>query len=273
MSIIPNNKTANAVSITSSKSKGSGVFIQYKGVLYLVTAKHVLYLELNGEYKLLDNKITLKCPSHVKNDYINRIMEIDLNDQNVWYNHNNDIAAVEIGQSSRNEKEKRWDVRYHKNVHQLEKGAYSPQLNSENTFKFLNDVKVATDVIVFGFPTSLGITNYLDFFDVDKPILRKGSVAYLNYKRSHIIIDCPVYPGNSGGPVFEVIVNESGNQEVKLIGIVSRYIPFKQEWVNYRDNLVNAEFVNSGYTVVMSTDLIIQTIELIPSRSSSFSTR
>lgn len=69
--------------------------------------------------------------------------------------------------------------------------------------------------------------------------------------------------------IFEVIVNEGGNHDVKLIGIVSRYIPFKQEWVNYRDNLVNAEYVNSGYTVVMSTDLIIQTIELIPSRSGS----
>jgi hypothetical protein len=115
----------------------------------------------------------------------------------------------------------------------------------ENDLDKLENIKIANNILLVGFPTSL-IIEKVKFFDINRPLLRKGIIAGINIKDNIFVIDCPVYYGNSGGPVIEY----KDNGEMKLIGIVSKYIPFVTEWRNNRESAFSRqEFSNSGYAV------------------------
>lgn len=85
------------------------------------------------------------------------------------------------------------------------------------------------DVFMFGYPTSLtaGIAN---LFDPTTPLIRKGIVSELSTRSAAIVIDCPAYFGNSGGPVIQVTKADFISTHFHLIGIVSGFIPFREEW-------------------------------------------
>jgi len=67
------------------------------------------------------------------------------------------------------------------------------------TFMPFKDVTLSNDVYLLGYPRSIGAGN-IPQLDYSQPLLRKGAVAGKNLKNNTIIIDCPSYPGNSGGP-------------------------------------------------------------------------
>ena len=79
--------------------------------------------------------------------------------------------------------------------------------------------------LVLGYPSSVG----MEFWT--KAILREGIIAWVppdeNYD-GKILIDCDVFPGNSGGPVFKVPigVDKKGTilsgGKIQFIGIVSQ---------------------------------------------------
>lgn len=72
-----------------------------------------------------------------------------------------------------------------------------------DTTKRFDQVLTGNDVMVFGYPTSLGLQQ-LPQIDIHRPLLRKGIVAGTNPQTRSIILDCPSYFGNSGGPVVEL---------------------------------------------------------------------
>ena len=67
-----------------------------------------------------------------------------------------------------------------------------------------------------------------------------------------IIIDCPVYPGNSGGPVLEIDRENFMTTRFRIIGIVSEFVP----WVSLSPGDKNPEISNSGYSIVTPLDAI-----------------
>ncbi|MBN2175434.1 MAG: trypsin-like peptidase domain-containing protein, partial [Bacteroidales bacterium] len=80
-------------------------------------------------------------------------------------------------------------------------------------------------VYVFGFPGAVGPEYWT------KSILREGIVSWVNAKKPHkvpFLIDCDVFPGNSGGPVLSVpygisrkgTILDGGN--ISFMGIVSQ---------------------------------------------------
>jgi hypothetical protein len=73
------------------------------------------------------------------------------------------------------------------------------------TRKF-DDVYISNDIFLFGYPTALGREAQLD---ESKPLLRKGIVAGKT-EDGRFVIDCPVYFGNSGGLVIEIVQTDSG---------------------------------------------------------------
>jgi len=93
----------------------------------------------------------------------------------------------------------------------------------ENIKKF-DEVLVANSIVVFGYPTSLGLKN-IPQLDPLRPLLRNGIVAGANPEKKLIVIDCPLYPGNSGGPVLE-ITQQWLQIQFKVIGVVSQFVPF-----------------------------------------------
>jgi hypothetical protein len=68
--------------------------------------------------------------------------------------------------------------------------------------------------------------------------------------RRAIIIDCPSYPGNSGGPAVEI--DERGFQSrLTVIGVVVEWVPL----------VTQGGLANSGYTVLAPMDGVLDLVE------------
>jgi hypothetical protein len=121
-----------------------------------------------------------------------------------------------------------------------------------------NDVLVSNEVFVLGYPRSVGLDDYPQF-DPRQPLLRKGVVAGINRERHTIILDLPVYPGNSGGPVVQVETAAEGGKIVRkfrVIGIASEFVPVVDHlmtWWGQDTPLVH----NSGYAIAASMDAVL----------------
>jgi len=128
--------------------------------------------------------------------------------------------------------------------------------NSQTAHRLYKEVSISNDVFIFGYPRSLGIkeSEFLQF-DYSKPLLRRGIVAGKYDKLKTLIIDCPSYQGNSGGPVIQ-IEKKGGMNIFMFVGIVTEFIPFEERWINDRFGLINTQLSNSGYSVVESYDAI-----------------
>ena len=97
-------------------------------------------------------------------------------------------------------------------------------VSSEN-IKLFKDVLIANTIYLFGYPTSLGMKK-IPQIDPLRPLLRFGILAGTNPNKKTIILDCPSYPGNSGGPVIEVEQVNLTQKKFRVIGVVSQFIPF-----------------------------------------------
>ena len=128
-----------------------------------------------------------------------------------------------------------------------------------DTVKKFENVLTANTIYVFGYPTSLGIKE-LPQIDPLRPLLRLGIVAGTNPAHKTIILDCPSYPGNSGGPVLEVDQVDLVNRRFHVIGVVSQFVPFAETWVNVTHKYQNLTISNSGYTVAVSMDPVLELI-------------
>lgn len=120
-------------------------------------------------------------------------------------------------------------------------------------------------IYVLGFPMGL--------VDRDRQyvIVRSGSIARIRdvlEKRSNdFIVDSFVFPGNSGGPVVSKpeITSIVGTQSINsayLIGIVSSYLLYEDVAISQQTKKPRIIFQeNSGLSVVIPTDFIMETIE------------
>ena len=114
----------------------------------------------------------------------------------------------------------------------------------DNCILTLDSISVGDDVFMIGYPKSLEVTQYNNF-DFNRPLTRKGIVSGKDYNHNTILIDCSSYGGNSGGPVLL-----KRNDEIKIIGLVSSYVPYIDVWINPITNIKNIDALNSGLTVV-----------------------
>ncbi len=112
---------------------------------------------------------------------------------------------------------------------------------SQDSTKLFDDVLTGNAVFVFGYPTSLSTSPHLD---IRKPLLRKGIIAGKNKIHKTIVLDCPMYFGNSGGLVIEV-EREPFGEHLKAIGVVSAFVAFEKKWIE-----------NSGYSVAIPMDFV-----------------
>jgi hypothetical protein len=122
--------------------------------------------------------------------------------------------------------------------------------------KTFDKVLVGNDVIVFGYPTSLGLEK-LPQLDPSRPVLRKGIVAGSDPVKKSIVLDCPIYFGNSGGPVLE-LDREAFVTHLLIIGVVSQYVPFV-ETAGSRTAALSV-LTNSGYSIATPMDFVLELI-------------
>jgi hypothetical protein len=126
-------------------------------------------------------------------------------------------------------------------------------------FARLSSVDVANDVYLFGYPLSLTM-HLSDQFELFRPLLRKGIVAGVNQATRTIIVDCPSYQGNSGGPIIQVTNPAFNIKDFRIIGIVTGFIPFEEEWENKQFGFSNRSVSNSGYSIVEPIDIALELV-------------
>jgi hypothetical protein len=130
-------------------------------------------------------------------------------------------------------------------------GTVGVALESIKTF---DQVLAGNEVVLFGFPSSLAL-QALQQLDPTRPLLRKGIVAGTNPDKKSIILDCPSYPGNSGGPVLEI--DHDGFQiKLRIIGVVNQFVPFIQTGGSQTFAMQIAS--NSGYSIITPMDFVLE---------------
>jgi len=255
MRSIPERNLQYPVLITDSDGgSGSGFYFQHNGKLFLVSALHVLYNEgqLNSETITL-----LSYDKETKPGVLKKVLlKINLLEVPIRKNDIQDIVLVQIGKAiSRNDDTGISDITYGKGVSKISKDqSRIVVVPTEHLIK-IDDVFIGNDVFIMGYPSSLGIQN-AEQIDYERPLLRKGIVAGTNDKMKTIILDCPVYFGNSGGIAIQVEYNEDGSNDQRVIGVVSQYVPFEDKLYSIKHRYVNTTRENSGYSIVVPMDSI-----------------
>lgn len=251
---IPDNNLSYPVLITlNTGSTASGFYLgdSVHSYLYLVTARHVLFDTLNALKS--DGATLLPYPLDPKDSGRN-VLELDFKTiheaENIRCHETSDVAVVRIAQLLRRGKELR--TKFFDGV-KVKEGSKSGLLMVaiENTKSF-DDVLIANEVYVFGYPTSLGLKR-IPQLDYDRPLLRRGIVAGKNNSLKTIILDCPAYKGNSGGPVLEA-ERVGLITKFNVIGVIIQLVPYITH--SYSDT--TTIMLNSGYSVAIPMEMVLK---------------
>lgn len=247
--ILPQNNLGYPVLISlNNGATGSGFYLQLKDDIYLVTAKHVLFDPRTDT--ALAQFFTLRSYTDDVRELSPAIFTVDLNqvDANAIRKHRtDDVVCIQIFRRAPDGFQSATGVTR----------ASEPKGNvifvAQESTKTLANVLVGNDVLLMGYPTSLGLQPMTQI-DASRPLLRKGIVAGIGPNKRSIILDCPVYFGNSGGPVIEIDEESIGRRRFSVIGVVIQYIPFED---GGRTFVIRA---NSGYSVVAPMDSVFELI-------------
>lgn len=263
---IPDNNLAYPVFIKlDNGGTGSGFLLATNDKVYLTTAKHVIYDQKTSmvHWKTAE----LLCQNdNLKSDQVFKFkMDFKkLADKGkIIVHHEADVCVIQIFETILDESNPAFGRL------NLIEGVTELMSSTEGDFITvalssvisLDDVLISNDIYLYGYPTSLGLANNQQF-NITKPLLRKGIVAGVNNLNSTIILDCPVYFGNSGGPVVQVENLNNGTFSHKIIGLVSEYVPFQENWINSRNGAINTYISNSGYSIAVSMDKVLETLKI-----------
>lgn len=219
---------------------------------YLVTACHVL-IDTSGK-KRSDYIITSSFRNNSLKDGIDSF-SIDLKAAELngkfKFNQSSDVAVIDLGKS------KSGIIQYN---HYVKKITSAPTVLNQlllNEFIKISDLGVSSDIVTIGYPTSLLYYSVVDF---RRPLVRSGIISGIDYSKRLIITDCPVYKGNSGGPVFLKRKFLEPGEISGLIGIAIQFIPLFEQWTSSVYQYSNTTIYNSGYSIVASADAILEEI-------------
>lgn len=264
MRSIPDDNLAYPVMIImNTSSTGSGFLLNTKSELYFVTAKHVLFDD-SGNLRGITS--TLICQTKDINDNSTTNFAINFAvlqaNGNVLSHAAKDVAAIKLANNIALP-----DGGYSLNLITgvtiaLQGNSQLVSVSAQNTVKKIDDVLISNNVFIYGYPSSLGLKESPQF-DYFKPLLRKGIIANIHKPFGTIILDCPVYYGNSGGPVVEVSL-EGLQYKHNVIGVVSQFIPYSENWKNLSNGLIHPEISNSGYSVAVAMDYVFEMVGFPP---------
>jgi hypothetical protein len=238
--------------------EASGFYLNTPTDTYFVTAKHVLF---DQKGQLLGPTMTLlSYPKDPKEPGVNRF-SIDLVALNkageIKPHPSADVVVVRVSKNTPVPGDSSHFMLAMVTGVTAEETAKSGVLGASiDTVNKYDSVLVGNDVLLFGYPTSLGIHGSPQL-DPLKPLLRKGIVAGLKPDSKSIILDCPIYYGNSGGPVVEVD-RSFAQTAFNVIGVVSQFVPFDQNLINHTPI---PNYSNSGYSIVTPMDFVLELVK------------
>ena len=250
--LIPDDNLSYPVLIRIGTTAGSGFYLTTERHVFLVTATHVLF---ESDRRTL-NGMQAEALSYASDpkERAQAVFRLDLKalgeNGNIRVDNIHDVAVVRVAMVTGESGAMRSRPVPGVVMRSVPKSGYVTA--GTHTVKRFADVLVSNEVIVFGYPSSLGVANIpqLDYF---RPLLRKGIVAGTNEALKSIVIDCAVYPGNSGGPVVELTRDVTGTR-FRIIGVIIQYVPFAQ---GDAANVLS----NSGYAVAAGMDAVLDLVE------------
>jgi hypothetical protein len=259
---LPDDNLAYPVLIAFKGSTGSGFFLNVNGAVFLITAKHVLF-DPNTQ-KLRENQTELLSYSKDPSDQKNNLIALDfeaLQAENAIKTHTvQDVVVVKIGDIKEVElPSKDPSEPKHQAIEPLMGVIFEKNANlgivgvSIENVKTFDQVLIGNDVLVFGYPTSLGLQAQPQL-DLHRPLLRKGIVAGQNLQRKSIVLDCPVYQGNSDGPVIQVESKNLLEKHFSVIGVIGEFVPFVDQ--GQRSTFITLN--NSGYSIATPMDFVME---------------
>lgn len=259
---IPDTELSKTVLFESSSNSSSGFIYTDSTDIFFVTAGHSLfkykeYFPNQNDDILVDTSAIITYYSEKPN--LSEKYQLSINLAKLYkkgyikLDKENDIAIMKIGSLVFNPNSMiRIEYPLVKFVTTKSKIRMFANFNTEG----IEQVVLTRDVFIVGFPKSLGLQKS-NSYDFSRPLIRKGIVAGINYDQSTIIIDCASYGGNSGGPVLYI----DKNRNIKVIGLITQFLPYEDIWYNPAYKIINREWSNSGYSVVVSMDKILDLID------------
>jgi hypothetical protein len=269
MRYLPDNNLSYPILITlDDGSQGSGFYLSLSNDnadLYIVTARHVIYKNAKvndsdpNSFVLKAKKLSILSYGSDFSISSTHISEIDLellDPKNIKFSEKHDVAIIRIGTAVQRPNSELRDIIFLPGHTQKQKPPQESPLVCvlDTYFKKYEDVLVSNEVVMFGYPVSLG--NGIDYA---RPLLRKGIVAGKNQNNRTIIIDCPSYQGNSGGLVLEIDADPF-NRKSRAIGVVGGFVPFIEIFESLHFKYKNTSVENSGYSIVTPIDVIFELI-------------
>ena len=262
--LIPDDNLAYPVLITMKSrgetvGSGSGVYLNTGDSIYLVTAKHVFAPGLpdpkTNEIKVPDLVVELlsyskDLPNPQKN-VISLQFAAFRSSGAVKTHQSRDVAAIKIGTTLKQD-DGSIKVVYSTGISGLEMSQTGILTASMDVVRTFDQVLVGNEAILYGYPASLGLPDNHQF-DPLRPLLRKGLIAGGDPKKRSLVIDGPVYRGNSGGPVFE-IDQDFPETHYYLVGISTEFIPLLEAAPDFFMQF------NSGYSVAEPMDFVLELI-------------
>ncbi len=263
-----------AVEVIVGTSFGSGIYVGKDNQVFFCTARHVLYNNTNpngpANYQLIQNTIELK--SYPKNSNFAAFEKLQINLQTlgaanlISFSQTIDLCVFKIAHVQGNQLNL---------IPGVTKMGANLNLNvaASTMVKPANQIEVGEELYVIGYPKALQFLNTNQpFYDYNLPLVRKGITSCMNNYQT-FVIDCAVFGGNSGGPVFiadNTISFTNGTIQIKnnryLVGIAVQYVPL----LNMTARQMNPPAIqtfnhaeNSGYAICVSFELITNEIENI----------
>lgn len=239
---------------------GSGFYFGKNTDQYLVTAKHVIAQGLPNErtHQPEIPDLVLELISYSKDLPTQKriLLRVDfkvvLDKGDVRPHKTRDVAVIKIA-TLKQEQDHSMMAYFSPGVTKVEfadSGLVATGLFQVRKF---DQVLVGNDAILYGYPASLGLPDSPQF-DPLRPLLRRAFIAGKDPQRQSIIVDGPVYRGNSGGPVFQ-IEQDPAQTAFYLIGIMVEFIPLTEKAADF------TMLLNSGYSVAEPIDFAL---ELMP---------
>ena len=246
------------------ESLGTGFFVTYQNFVFLVTAKHVIWDVKKTNCPL--RAPNLVCLTHSMPYEAGKkivVLEIDLNGadraRELRKHSDRDVAVLRL---LRLHSEKDQQLEFLPHVRPVFAGVTNVFLGTAEaaySTRF-NDARVGDDVVVAGFPASLGMENARQL-EPHEPLLAKSIISGKNPDRKTLIIGLPVYYGNSGGAAWRVTQTGLNTKSFSLVGVMTELIPFDESELNKRLGRTNNNWAVSGYSVAEPMDFVIELIE------------
>lgn len=258
--------------------QGTGFFLNTGPIIYLVTARHVLFNEAvslapNQPRPLQCKRAELLSYSKDPNEKQSNHFSLDLQALSeagkIKAHSSHDVAVLQVATVATPPQTPAFPSAVAKppetNTIQMVPGVDLTQSAPSgilgvglDAVEKLDQVLTPNDIYVLGYPASIGLQQAPQI-DYNAPLLRKGIIAGTNGANKTIVLDCLTFHGNSGAPVLEVI-HQGSQSRFRVIGVVSQYVPVSETWFNTTQMDGNVQLYNSGYSIAEPMDAVLELV-------------